>query len=67
MQLHTGAEHMGNVGNRGILKHGCSYCGCCYTYRADYISQMSQNCDTFSTAQPHWIVWTDLLFKGRDQ
>ena len=31
--------------------------------RADYISQMSQNCDTFSTAQLHWIVWTDLLFK----
>ena len=31
--------------------------------RADYISQMSQNCDTFSTGQLHWFVWTDLLFK----
>jgi hypothetical protein len=31
--------------------------------RADYISQMSQNCDIFSTAQLHLIVWTDLLFK----
>jgi hypothetical protein len=31
--------------------------------RADYISQMSQNCNTFSTALLQWIVWTDLLFK----
>jgi hypothetical protein len=30
MQLHTGAEHFGNVANRGILKRGCSYSGCCY-------------------------------------
>jgi hypothetical protein len=25
MQLHTGAEHFGNVIKRGIAKRGCSY------------------------------------------
>jgi hypothetical protein len=48
MQLCNGADHFGNVRNRGIIKHGCSLWGCRRTCTLLYISEMSQNCECFN-------------------